>query len=105
MSAETAKVVTNFLKGAGKLHWVVAALSVVGFAFERYNLMSKNYQECLELFKDMFNLAKHIVQLNDQMPEQKHKLNEAVQCIVVGCSMCLSQSSRTDFFRLVQLSV
>ncbi|XP_059074617.1 uncharacterized protein LOC131059177 [Cryptomeria japonica] len=99
VSAETEKVVMNFLKGAGKLHWVVAALSVVGFALERYNQMSKNYQECLELLKDMFNLAKHIVWLNDQMPEQKHKLNEAVQCIVVGCTMCVSQSTRTEFFR------
>ncbi|GLJ18975.1 hypothetical protein SUGI_0339280 [Cryptomeria japonica] len=105
VSAETEKVVMNFLKGAGKLHWVVAALSVVGFALERYNQMSKNYQECLELLKDMFNLAKHIVWLNDQMPEQKHKLNEAVQCIVVGCTMCVSQSTRTEFFRFLTASV
>ncbi|XP_059075492.1 uncharacterized protein LOC131875392 [Cryptomeria japonica] len=73
---------------------------MVGFALARYNEMSNNQRECLEILKAMVNLGKQIVELNEQMPYQKQHLNEAVECIVVGCSMCTSQLTAVKIFRL-----
>ncbi|GLJ18986.1 hypothetical protein SUGI_0339440 [Cryptomeria japonica] len=105
LSAETGKILINMLKGAGKIHWVGAALSVVGFVLARYGEMSNNQRECLEILKAMVNLGKQIVELNEQMSEQKQKLNEAVECIVVGCIICTSQLTTTKFFRFLTASV
>ncbi|KAH9293437.1 hypothetical protein KI387_041360 [Taxus chinensis] len=65
VTAKTQKVVVELLKGAGKIHWVGAPLSVVGFVLARFGQMSSNQSDCLALLKDMFNLGKHILQLND----------------------------------------
>ncbi|GLJ19270.1 hypothetical protein SUGI_0346620 [Cryptomeria japonica] len=101
-SAEIEKVVINLLKGAGKIHWIGAALSLVGFVLARYSEMSNNQRECLDILRIMVNLGKQIMELNEQMPEQmpeqKEKLNQAVSCIVVGCGMCASQLAKTRFF-------
>ncbi|XP_059075491.1 disease resistance protein TAO1 [Cryptomeria japonica] len=105
LGAETQKVLTDLLKGAGKIHWVGAALSMVGFALARYNEMSNNQRECLEILKAMVNLGKQIVELNEQIPEQKQKLNEAVECIVVGCSICTSQFTAAKTYRFLTASV
>ncbi|GLJ18992.1 hypothetical protein SUGI_0339530 [Cryptomeria japonica] len=60
LSAEMGKVLINLLKGAGKIHWVGAALSVVGFVLTRFNQISNNKSECLEILKAMVNLGKQI---------------------------------------------
>ncbi|XP_059074595.1 disease resistance protein TAO1-like [Cryptomeria japonica] len=104
-SAEIERIVIELLKGAGKIHWVGAALSMVGFVLERCIQTSHNKSECLEILRRMVNLGKQILQLNDQMPDQKQKLNEAVQCIVVGCTMCASQLTTTRVFRFLTASV
>ncbi|XP_059075501.1 disease resistance protein RPV1-like isoform X3 [Cryptomeria japonica] len=104
-SAEIEKIVIELLEGAGKIHWVGAALSMVGFVLERCIQTSHNKSECLEILRRMVNLGKQILQLNDQLPDEKQKLNEAVQCIVVGCTMCASQLSTTRVFRFLTASV
>ncbi|XP_057829698.1 disease resistance protein RPV1 isoform X2 [Cryptomeria japonica] len=78
---------------------------MVGFVLERCIQTSHNKSECLEILRRMVNLGKQILQLNDQMPDQKQKLNEAVQCIVVGCTMCASQLTTTRVFRFLTASV
>ncbi|XP_057829696.2 uncharacterized protein LOC131040760 [Cryptomeria japonica] len=104
-SAEIERIVLDLLEGAGKIHWVGAALSMVGFVMERCIQSSNNKSECLEILRRMVNLGKRILQLNDQMPAQKQKLNEAVQCIVVGCTMCASQLTTTRVCRFLTASV
>ncbi|KAH9288377.1 hypothetical protein KI387_032494 [Taxus chinensis] len=42
VTAKTQKVVVELLKGAGKIHWVGAPLSVVGFVLARFGQMSSN---------------------------------------------------------------
>ena len=98
-SAEIEKVAINFLKDAAQIHWVGAALSVVGFVLARYNEMSNNQKECLQILKVLVNLGKQILELNEEMPEQKQKLKDAVECIVEGCIMCASQLSTGKFVR------
>ncbi|XP_057871461.2 disease resistance protein RPM1 [Cryptomeria japonica] len=104
VTAEIENEVMEVLKGVGKIQCVGAALSMVGFALEISRQMSKSYQECFELLKDMFDLGKHILCLNEQMAEHKQMLNESLQCIVMGCIMCVSQS-RTNIFRYLTASV
>ncbi|XP_059074284.1 disease resistance protein Roq1 [Cryptomeria japonica] len=104
-SAEIEKVAINLLKGAAQIHWVGAALSVVGFVLARYNEMSNNQRECLEILKVLVNLGKQILKLNEQMPEEGERLNEAVKCIVEGCIMCASQLAVGKFVRFLTASV
>ncbi|GLJ18965.1 hypothetical protein SUGI_0339160 [Cryptomeria japonica] len=53
----------------------------------------------------MLNLGKQIKELDEQMPDQKQHLNEAVECIVVGCSICTSQLTAAKIFRFLTASV
>ncbi|GLJ48308.1 hypothetical protein SUGI_1019640 [Cryptomeria japonica] len=100
------RIVTDLLEGmGGKFFLVGSALSAVGFILARFSQMSNNKSECLEILRKMANLGKQILQLNDQMPDQKLKLNEAVGCIVVGCTMCASQLSTARIFRFLTASV
>ncbi|XP_059074285.1 disease resistance protein RUN1 [Cryptomeria japonica] len=104
-SADIEKVVINLLKGAAQIHWVGAALSVVGFVLARYNEMSNNQRECLEILKVLVNLENQILKLNEQMPEEGQRLNEAVKCIVEGCIMCASQLAAGKFVSFLTASV
>ena len=99
LSEETQKIVIKLLEGVGKIHWVGAALSMVGFVLARFNEMCNNKRECLGILKAMVNLGRQIVELNEQMPDQKQKLNEAVECIVEGCCLCTSQILTSKIFR------
>ena len=99
LSAEVQKTLINLLKDAGKIHWVGAAFSVVGFVLSRFNEISNNKREYLDLLKAMVNLGRQIVELNEQMPDQKQKLNEAVECIVAGCCLCSSQLTTSKIYR------
>ncbi|XP_057858948.2 uncharacterized protein LOC131067802 isoform X2 [Cryptomeria japonica] len=49
LSAEIQKILIDLLKGAGKIHWVGAALSVVGFVLARYVGIDSAREEVIRL--------------------------------------------------------
>ncbi|XP_059067915.1 uncharacterized protein LOC131070374 [Cryptomeria japonica] len=99
--AEIENICIEVLKGSEKIPKVGMALCMLGSVIERFSQMSDNKSECLEVLRRMLSLGKQILQLNEQIPDQKEKLNEAVQCIVVGSSMCISQLARSNIFRFM----
>ncbi|GLJ45277.1 hypothetical protein SUGI_0952970 [Cryptomeria japonica] len=103
--AEIEKVFIEVLDGAEKIHTLGMALSMLGSVLARSSQMFDNESECLEVLRRMLNLGKQILGLNEQNPEQKEKLNEGVQCIVVGSSMCISQLARANVFRFLTATV
>ncbi|XP_059066914.1 disease resistance protein TAO1 isoform X2 [Cryptomeria japonica] len=100
---EIGKVCTEVLKGSEKIPKVGMALCILGSVLERFSKMSDNKSECLEVLRRMLNLGRQILQLNEQIPEQK--LNEGIECIVVGTVMCISQLARANIFRFVTATV
>ncbi|XP_057838529.1 uncharacterized protein LOC131048551 [Cryptomeria japonica] len=103
--AEIEQVFIEVLKSSEKIPKVGMALCMLGSVLERFSKMSENRSECLEVLRRMLNLGKQILQLNEQIPEQKQKLNEGIQCIVVGTSMCISQLARANIFRFLTATV
>ncbi|XP_059067287.1 disease resistance protein TAO1 [Cryptomeria japonica] len=103
--AEIEKVCIEVLKGSEKIPKVGIALCMLGSALESFSKMSENKSECLEVLRRMLNLGRQILLLNEQIPEQKQKLNEGIQCIIVGTSMCISQLARAKIFRFLTATV
>ncbi|KAH9290763.1 hypothetical protein KI387_034880, partial [Taxus chinensis] len=81
LNRETRKVVIDVLKEVGQIHWMAAGLAVLGYVLDQIEQVSANRGECVQLLRYMCALAKRIRQLNDQLPNEKEKLNEAVQFI------------------------
>ncbi|XP_059066917.1 uncharacterized protein LOC131070586 isoform X2 [Cryptomeria japonica] len=102
---EIEKVCIEVLKGSEKIPTVGIALSMLGSVLAKFSQMSDNKSEWLEVLRRMLSLGKQILQLNEQIPEQKQKLDEGVQCIVVGTTMCISKLARANVFRFLTATV
>ncbi|GLJ41395.1 hypothetical protein SUGI_0856830 [Cryptomeria japonica] len=99
------QALAHILQIVGKVHWVVAGLSVVAFLLEQIGQISENRSECIELLKQMVKLAGHIRKLKYDMPQEEKILNEATTLIVEGSMMCASQLKSRTLFRILKASV
>ncbi|GLJ26861.1 hypothetical protein SUGI_0524990 [Cryptomeria japonica] len=105
LAREARNVVINVLKGAGKIHWVGVGLSLVGHVLKQIDKVSTNRRQCLRLLQYMFALAKRIKQLNEQLEQEKKKLNDVLLFIVKGSIMCISQMKSSKLSRLFSATV
>eukprot|EP01018_Ginkgo_biloba_P023566 Gb_39913 [translate_table: standard] len=91
-SGDTYKTAIAILDGIGNAHWAGVGLLVVAAVIERFETISSNRSECLELLCTMNKLAKHMKQLKD-IPNLKKEMEaiigEAVDLIVQGAHSCL----------------
>ncbi|XP_059075797.1 disease resistance protein TAO1 isoform X2 [Cryptomeria japonica] len=103
--AEIENFLTEVLKDTKKIPSVGIPFSMLGSVLARFNQMSENKSDCLELLRRMFNLGRRILQLNEEISYQMRKLSEGVQCIFVGTTICISQLATANIFRFLITTV
>eukprot|EP01018_Ginkgo_biloba_P030180 Gb_04406 [translate_table: standard] len=96
----TKTAMASVLKGFGKLHMVAAGLSMVAYTMEEFGRISSNQSECVELLREIINTSKHLIEVDEVLPEDKKaKLDKAVRMMSGGAIMCCSLM---DSARLMQ---
>ncbi|KAH9290661.1 hypothetical protein KI387_034778, partial [Taxus chinensis] len=105
LNRETRKVVIDVLKGVGQSHCIAAGLSVLGYVLDQIDQVSANRGECVQLLRYMCALAKRLRQLNEQLPNEKERLNEAIQFIAKGSVIRLGQMRSHPLFRFISASL
>ncbi|XP_059064522.1 rust resistance kinase Lr10 isoform X2 [Cryptomeria japonica] len=94
LSTEAHSMAVDVLKGLGNAHWVAAGLLAIANVLERFDNISANDRECIDLLKDMLKLGKYLKQMKDlNVKFHKEVLNdmrEAVQLILSGAILCRS---------------
>lgn len=93
-------VISDILEAVGKIHWVLAGLSVIGHLLTKIAEMSDNRDECLHLLQYMVDLADHIIKLSGLVPQEREKLKNALVIIVKGSMLCAKQLYSNTLFRL-----
>ncbi|KAH9289314.1 hypothetical protein KI387_033431, partial [Taxus chinensis] len=101
----TLKVIGDVAKELAKSHLVAAGLSVVAYVLDQIDKVSSNKEKCVELLGYMCTLAKRVKQLNELLPGEKEKLNEAIKIIVKGSIMCATQMDSHYISRFFSASV
>lgn len=84
----------DVLKGLGNAHWVAVGLLAIANVLERFDNISANDRECIDLLKAMLKLGKYLKQMKD-ISADLHKetlecMSEAVKLIVSGAILCCS---------------
>ncbi|XP_057821849.2 probable disease resistance protein At5g66900 isoform X2 [Cryptomeria japonica] len=98
-------VISDILEAVGKIHWVLAGLSVIGHLLTKIAEMSDNRDECLHLLQYMVDLADHIIKLSGLVPQEREKLKNALVIIVKGSMLCAKQLYSNTLFRFVKSSL
>ncbi|GLJ34893.1 hypothetical protein SUGI_0702440 [Cryptomeria japonica] len=57
LSTEAHSVAVDVLKGLGSVHWVAVGLLAIAKVLERFDNISANDRECIDLLKDMRKLG------------------------------------------------
>eukprot|EP01018_Ginkgo_biloba_P036239 Gb_26351 [translate_table: standard] len=85
LSGEAKMMSMSILKGIGEAHWAAVGLLVVSNILERFESISANNTECLQLLEAMNRLALHIKQLKDwtNMKEGIRDMIKKVVCMIV----------------------
>ncbi|XP_059065296.1 cysteine-rich receptor-like protein kinase 6 isoform X2 [Cryptomeria japonica] len=94
LSTEAHSVAVDVLKGLGNAHWVAVGLLAIANVLERFDNISANDRECIDLLKAMLKLGKYLKQMKD-ISADLHKetsecMSEAVKLIVSGAILCCS---------------
>eukprot|EP01018_Ginkgo_biloba_P000681 Gb_36230 [translate_table: standard] len=100
LSGEAKTVAMSILKGIGGTHWAAAGLLVVSRILERFESMSANNTECMQVLEAMNRLALHIKQLKDRANLKEgmdDMIQEAVCMIVHGSILCYIQMNSSKF--------
>lgn len=83
--------VKAILKGIGKASVATAGLLVVAYTLERFDDLSTNKEECLDLLKEIVYVA-NLVKIFKQSPKGSHGvIEDAKELIVEGAVMCCVQ--------------
>ncbi|GLJ34933.1 hypothetical protein SUGI_0703000 [Cryptomeria japonica] len=94
LSSEAQSVALDTVKQLGNVHWAAIGLLAIAFVLERFDKISTNDRDCLDLLKLMLDLAKFLMQLKDMNAdshkELSEKMNEALHLIVSGAILCRS---------------
>ncbi|KAH9289699.1 hypothetical protein KI387_033816, partial [Taxus chinensis] len=101
----TRKVVSDVTKELAKGSLLAAGLSVVAYVLDQIEQVSSNMNQCVQLLVYMCALAKRVKQLNEHLPEEKEKLNEAIKIIVKGSIMCVGHMTSRYLSRFFSASV
>lgn len=82
------------LKGLGNAHWVAMGLLAITNVLERFDNISANDRECIELLRAMIKLGKYLKQMKDINADLHNEIlediSEAVKLIVSGAILCCS---------------
>ncbi|XP_059065140.1 uncharacterized protein LOC131857093 isoform X1 [Cryptomeria japonica] len=88
LSSEAQSVALDTVKQLGNVHWAAIGLLAIANVLERFDKISTNDRDCLDLLKLMLDLAKFLKQLKDMNAdshkELSEKMNEALHLIVSG---------------------
>ncbi|KAH9289542.1 hypothetical protein KI387_033659 [Taxus chinensis] len=91
---EAQTVALDLLRGVGNAHWAAVGLLVIANVLDRFDKISANDRECLDLLRAMLNLGKYMKQIKDNHfdlhREILEKMSEGVQLIVSGAILCHS---------------
>ncbi|KAH9289543.1 hypothetical protein KI387_033660 [Taxus chinensis] len=94
LSTEAQTVALDLLRGVGNAHWAAVGLLVIANVLDRFDKISANDRECLDLLRAMLNLGKYMKQLKDNHfdlhREILEKMSEGIQLIVSGAILCHS---------------
>ena len=84
----------DVLKGLGNVHWVAVGLLAIANVLERFDNISANDRECIDLLKDMLKLVKYLKLMRDLKVkfhgEVLDDMREAVQLVLSGAILCRS---------------
>eukprot|EP01018_Ginkgo_biloba_P001070 Gb_13429 [translate_table: standard] len=108
LSREAKTVAISILKEIAEAHWPAAGLVVVYSILERFESISANKAECLQLLKAMNKLALHIKQLKDRAnlrEGMRNMIQESVCMIVEGSLLCCNQMQSSIFFNCRKTAV
>ncbi|GLJ34920.1 hypothetical protein SUGI_0702800 [Cryptomeria japonica] len=94
LSTDAHSVAVDVLKGLGSTHWVAVGLLAIANVLERFDNISANDRECIDLLKAMLKLGKYLKQVKDIYADL-HKeiledMSEAAKLIVSGAILCCS---------------
>ncbi|KAH9289547.1 hypothetical protein KI387_033664 [Taxus chinensis] len=94
LSTEAQTVALDLLRGVGNAHWALVGLLVIANVLDRFDKISANDRECIDLLRAMLNLGKYMKQLKDNQfdlhREILEKMSEGIQLIVSGAILCHS---------------
>ncbi|GLJ34890.1 hypothetical protein SUGI_0702390 [Cryptomeria japonica] len=94
LSTEAHSVAVDVLKGLGNAHWVAVGLLAIANVLERFDNISANDRECIDLLKAMLKLGKYLKQMKDIYAdlhkEILEEMSEAAKLIVSGAILCCS---------------
>eukprot|EP01018_Ginkgo_biloba_P001072 Gb_13428 [translate_table: standard] len=108
LSGDAKTVAMSILKGIGEAHWAAAGLLVVSSILERFESISANNTECLQLLEAMSRLALHIKHLKDRTNLKEgmgDTIQEAVSMIVQGSILCCTQMKSSKFSKFFRTSM
>ncbi|GLJ34922.1 hypothetical protein SUGI_0702830 [Cryptomeria japonica] len=94
LSTEAHSVAVEVLKGLGSVHWVAVGLLAIAKVLERFDNISANDRECIDLLKAMLKLGKYLKQMKDIYADLNKEIledmSEAAKLIVSGAILCCS---------------
>ncbi|GLJ34916.1 hypothetical protein SUGI_0702750 [Cryptomeria japonica] len=94
LSTEVHSVAVDVLKGLGNVHWVAVGLLAIANVLQRFDNISANDRECIDLLKAMLKLGKYLKQMKDIYAdlhkEILEEMSEAAKLIVSGAILCCS---------------
>ncbi|XP_059065290.1 receptor-like cytosolic serine/threonine-protein kinase RBK1 isoform X2 [Cryptomeria japonica] len=94
LSTEAHSVAVDVLKGLGNAHWVAVGLLAIANVLERFDNISANDRECIDLLIAMLKLGKYLKQMKDinadLHKESLEDMREAVKLIISGAILCCS---------------
>ncbi|KAH9289596.1 hypothetical protein KI387_033713, partial [Taxus chinensis] len=94
LSSEAQSAALDAVKVLGNVHWVAVGLLAIANVLERFEKISANDRDCMDLLKAMLDLAKFLKQLKDMNAEIhkeiSEKMMEALRLIVTGSILCRS---------------
>ncbi|KAH9326508.1 hypothetical protein KI387_006686, partial [Taxus chinensis] len=88
LSREAQSAAFDAVKVVGNVHWAAAGLLAIANVLERFEMISANDRDCMDLLKAMLDLAKFLKQLKDMNADVhkqiSEKMMEALHLIVSG---------------------
>jgi len=107
-SQEAKQVAQDVINGIGQVHFAVAGLLLISNILERMESLSENEAQCLILLEEMFELLKHIKELNarPQLRKAMEETNkEGTELIMEASLMCCYQIDRSKIHKFSSTSV
>ncbi|GLJ34914.1 hypothetical protein SUGI_0702720 [Cryptomeria japonica] len=105
LSSQAHSVALEAVKELGNIHWAAIGLLAIANVLERFDKISANDRDCLDLLKVMLDLAKFLKQLKDMnadsQKEISEKMNEALHLIVSGAILCRSFIACKKFLKFL----